>query len=202
MRKGVILEVTQHRFEQSLKALQQIQEKNDRVQIVRDLEQNKHRLKVAEATLKDATNRWDFESIHQDILDLKWSIQQAENLIATPGYMSTIEKFAVEEAETVVKQYNEEMKVVTKQYGGLTARLNKVSLTNVDELQTIAYELKTLEKQHLDVTLLRNYLPEKQQKELIPFPLIQVTKSNLVRVTAGEQVQLIINLIKEMEVAK
>ena len=192
----------QHQFEQSLKALQQIQEKNNRVQIVQDLELNKQRLKVAEATLKDATDRWDFESIHQDVLDLKWSIQQAENLIATPGYMSTVEKFVVEEAETVVKQYNEEMKAVTKQYNGLMARLNKVLLTNVYELQTIANELQMLEKQRLDVAVLPNYLPEKQQMKLMPFPLIQVTKSNLVRVTAGEQVQLIINLIKEMEVAK
>lgn len=192
----------QHQFNKSLQALMKIQSQNDRSKLARDLEINKDRLKVAESSLKDAKDRWDYESIYKDVLDLKWSIQQAENLIATPGYMSTIEKFAVEEAETVVKQYNEEIKAVTKQCSGLMARLNKVLLTNVDELQTIANELQTIEKQHLDVALLQNYLPEKQQMELMPFPLIQVTKSNLVRVTAGEQVQLIINLIKEMEVAK
>ena len=192
----------QHQFNNSLQALMKIQSQNDRSKLARELEVNRERLKVAESSLKDAKDRWDYESIHQDILDLKWSIQQAENLIATPGYMSTIEKFVGEEAETVVKQYNEEMKAVTKHYSSLMARLNKVLLTNVDELQTIANELQTVEKQHLDVALLQNYLPEKQQKELMSFPLIQVTKSNLVRVTAGEQVQLIINLIKEMEVAK
>ena len=192
----------QHQFNKSLQALMKIQSQNDRSKLARDLEINRDRLKVAESSLKDAKDRWDYESIYKDVLDLKWAIQQAANLITTPGYMSTIEKFAVEEAETVVKQYNEEMKAVTKQYSGLMARLNKVLLTNVDELQTIANELQTIEKQHLDVALLQNYLPEKQQMELMPFPLIQVTKSNLVRVTAGEQVQLIINLIKEMEVAK
>ncbi|MGG2110979.1 hypothetical protein ABFY60_10735 [Lysinibacillus pakistanensis] len=192
----------QHQFNKSLQALMKIQSQNDRSKLARDLEINRDRLKVAESSLKDAKDRWDYESIYKNVLDLKWSIQQAENLIATPGYMSTIEKFAVEEAETVVKQYNEEMKAVTKQYSGLMARLNKVLLTNVDELQTIANELQTIEKQYLEVALLQNYLPEKQQMELMPFPLIQVTKSNLVRITAGEQVQLIINLIKEMEVAK
>lgn len=192
----------QHQFNNSLQALMKIQSQNDRSKLVRDLEINRDRLKVAESSLKNAKDRWDYESIHNDVLDLKWSIQQAENLIATPGYMSTIEKFVEEEAETVVKQYNEEMNAVTKQYSGLMARLNKVLLTNVDELQTIANELQTLEKQHLDVAVLQNYLPEKQQMKLMPLPFIQVTKSNLVRVTAGEQVQLIINLIKEMEVAK
>lgn len=192
----------QHKFSKSLQALMKIQSQNDRSKIVRDLDINRNRLKVAESSLKNAKDRWDYESIHQDILDLKWSIQQAENLIATPGYMSRIEKFTVEEAEMVVQQYNEEMKAVVKQYKASLARLNKVVLSSVDELQTIANELKSLEKQRLDVALLQNYLPEKQQKGLMPFPLFQVTKSNFVRVTAGEQVQLVINLLKEMEVSK
>ncbi|EON73957.1 hypothetical protein [Lysinibacillus sphaericus] len=192
----------QHKFSKSIQALTKIQSQNDRSKFVRDLEINRDRLKIAESSLKNAKDRWDFESIHQDILDLKWSIQQAENLIATPGYMSRIEKFTVEEAETVVQQFNEEMKAVVKQYDASMARLNKVVLKDVEELQTIANELKMLEKQRLDVVLLRNYLPKKQQMELMPFPLFQVTKSNLVRVTAGEQVQSIINLLKEMEVSK
>lgn len=192
----------QHKFSKSLQALMNIQSKNDRSKIVRDLDINRNRLKVAEASLKNALDRWDYESINQDILDLKWAIQQAENLMSTPGYMGRVEKFTFEEAKTVVQQYNEEIKAVVKHYNALLARLNKVVLTNVSEIQAISNELKMLEKEYLDVALLRNYLPEKQQLELTQFPLSQVKKSNLVRVTVGDQLQLIIDLLKEMEVTK
>ncbi len=192
----------QHKFSKSLQALMNIKSKNDRSKIVRDLDINRIRLKVAGASLKNALDRWDYESINQDILDLKWSIQQAENLMSTPGYMGRVEKFTFEEAQTVVQQYNEEMKAVVKQYSTTLARLNKVVLTNVSEIQSISNELKTLEKEYMDVALLKNYLPENQRTELAQFPLSQVKKSNLVRVTAGDQVQLIIDLLKEMEVTK
>lgn len=194
--------MTQHRFEQSLKALQQIQEKNDRVQIVRDLEENKERLKVAEATLKDATDRWDFESIHKDILDLKWSIQQAENLIAKPGYMSTKETFTEAEATAVIQQYNDEMNVAAKKYNLLISRAKKAMKISVEELQKIADELALIEKHRLDVHSIQNYLPNNQSKDLVQFPLQEVVKANLVRESAAEHIQSIVSLIKEAEVFK
>lgn len=194
--------MTQHRFEQSLKNLQQIQEKNDRVQLVRDLEVNKERLKVAEAALKEAVDRWDFESIHKDVLDLKWSIQQAENLIAKPGYMSTMETFTEAEATGIIQQYNDEMIVAAKKYQTLINRVNKIMKISVEDLQKEVDEMKSIEKQRLDVHSLQNYLPKNRHEELISFPLKEVTKPNLVQVSAAEHIQSIISLIKEAEVLK
>lgn len=123
------------------------------------------------------------------ILDIKWSIQQAENLIAKPEYMSTKETFTEAEATAVIQQYNDEMNVAAKKYNLLISRANKAMKNSVEELQKIADELALIEKHRLDVHSIQNYLPNNQSKDLVQFPLQEVVKANLVRESAAEHIQ-------------
>ncbi|WP_153721785.1 hypothetical protein [Sporosarcina cascadiensis] len=116
-----------------------------------------NRLQVAKESLKDAEDRWDRDSILQDIDELEWTLADARREQKEYGYGG--KPMDTAEAQEAVFDYNEDIKDQSKQLQQLDNQLQSLMVEYVRKAQPIIMEMIQIEQTAQHASRLQYHLP-------------------------------------------
>lgn len=186
-------------FTASLKNLKTIQQQNDRARWVRELATAQEDLKLAQRLLGETKDRWEFDSIKQDINELEWKIQQLRNQINDRTIMSAVQRFDAEATQTVIADFNTEVAVANENYVEILQEIKRAAEQLNSQLAEKLPLLTEIEKKASAANGLSMYLDEADAKQLKSFESQQIRTSNYQVITMSQYFSAIQQLLNEME---
>lgn len=120
-------------------------------------EQDKENLQLAKASLAKAVDRWDYDSIIEDIKNLEFEITHYQKQ-KEGGALDNV-KMQGEQAQHLIATHDKEMTAINKQYTKLNAELDGLIKKFVDAASPVVEEMLNLEKESVSISRANNVLP-------------------------------------------
>lgn len=144
-------------MQETLKIVHAFEEETSMYLAYKRYEQDKENLQLAKASLAIAVDRWDYDSIMEDIKNLEFEIAHHEKRVKD-GSLCNV-KLQGEQAQRLITTHDKEMTAINKQYSNLNTELDGLIKNFVAAASPVVEEMLKLEEESISISRANNVLP-------------------------------------------